>query len=210
MLKRKPRGRPRKGSAGGKTAAFSSRITPELRKRLEQAADAGHDTLTDEIEQRLWQSFEFEEERARVKAEFEEERARLRAKFEKEYARFAGPFGGNQNYAVARTFAELMKNLSTKTGKQWADDPWTYEQFRLGVLRLLNEWRPAGTAEKPAPVGQRELQDDLGDWLVSHQLAILDFTDEYDPAAEPSDSRVMIKLDLGDLATRRQTLLHED
>ena len=174
------RGRPRKGPSSAKTAVFSTRITPELRAALEKAASKAGGTLSDEIERRLWQSFAFEKERAKV---------------------FAA-FGGGQNYAVCRIIAQFMKALASATGKAWADDPWTYEQFARGIARLLRAWRPAGPSEKPIiRHHSAEEADRLGELLMRHELISLFFTDDVTDPDENQPWR-RLKTDLGTLAER--------
>lgn len=187
MVQRKRRGRPPKGTPGGKTAAFSTRITPELRAKLQAASASNSLSLSEEIERRLWRTFHLDEDYERM---------------------FAG-FGGRQNYAVCRLFAELMTQLSEATGKRWTDDTWTFDQVKEGILRLLRQWRPEGDPVKPALRNSilMDNADQLGTFFAMHQLAGLAFTDpnELHRTAAP-DSRLRtfprIKDDLGDLAER--------
>lgn len=150
------RGRPIKGMAGGKTAAFSTRITPELRKRLEQSAAESGTSLSDEIERRLWLTFRLDDEKRRM------------------FAKFGNP----QNYAACRIFADLMKELSAAAGKPWAEDRWTFDQFAKGATTLLNEWRPAGDAVKPdIRHYPPDAADRLGELLAGQILLALELTD---------------------------------
>lgn len=202
VTKRKRPGRPPRGSPGGKTSAFSTRITPELRKRLEQGRDASGHSLSDEIERRLWRTFEIDDGTAQLRADLDAERRQLHAEFDGERAKFEGAFGTGLNYSALRVIAEMMKNLETATGKSWADDPWCFDQLVLGIQRLMREWRPSGTAEKPVPMlPWRKLPDEFGEWLAEHQLAVLDLTSEHETGAHYSSVR--IKQDLGALGTRR-------
>jgi len=178
--KRAARGRPRKIS-GGKTAIFSTRITPELRQELERSAAASGITLTQEIVSRLRRSFDLDKEREQI--------------FQK--------FGGHQNYAVCLLFSGLMEDVSRAAGKRWTDDPWAYKQVRQGILRLLDEWCPPGEVKQPVlREYPPELAQRIGEFLAGHLLANLSFNDnEGDPGG-----RWWLRLrdDLGDLFGRRR------
>ena len=162
--KKKSMGRPRKGVASkGKTAVFATRITQQLRDKLQAAADAGNTSLSDTIEKRLWMTFELDEERAKM---FDQ-------------------FGGRQNYAVCVFFAQLMIRLSGATGKSWNEQAWTVDQLKEGISRLLLEWRPAGKAKMP-PLNRYsgDMAKHLGKHLAEHLLMSLMFF----PVGDHSDA----------------------
>lgn len=182
---RKRPGRPRKGEPAGKTAQFTARITPALRRELEKACkERDAPSLSDEIEMRLWRSFHLDKERSE----------------------FIDRFGGPQGYAFARFVANFMKNLSTATGRRWASDPWTYNELRRGLLLLLDRWAPPGDAKKPELKPQfAGVADQLGETLVNHQLQQLILEGVFpsdDLRIDHAETRLQIKADLGDLVGR--------
>lgn len=186
MADKRRRGRPRQ-TPSGRTAVFSTRIEPELRRKLEQAAQKGGVNLTAVIARRLKDSFQLDDRIERIYASF----------------------GGSQNYAVLRAFAEIMKRIDAGTGKRWTDDPWAYAQVEQAISYLLAEWRPEGAPVKPvlperAPVAPGierlsppEIADDLGLRLARFTLAFLYFVEEREP-----DTLARIKTNLGPLANR--------
>lgn len=176
-MERARRGRPIKAGATGKSAVFSTRITPELRAALERAAKESGGSLSDEIETRLRRSFQLEDDVRRI---------------------FAA-FGGDQNYAVLRLFAEVMRRLDTATGRRWTEDRWTFDQLEQAIGYLLREWRPDGAPRKPAAVPRftSEEADQLGTYMARNVLAQLDFTEP-----EATDPFARIKANLGKLANR--------
>lgn len=158
MVKRRRSGRPKQGDERGRTKALSARITPELRAKLDQAAEENAHALSDEIEERLLASFRLEDERAKI----------------------FDSFGGRKNFAACRCIAMLMTELATTTGKSWSDDGWVFEQLRQGILRMLSQWHPGGPEpeiRKPEPpLGKPPLPDELGESFAAGLLAKLDFT----------------------------------
>jgi hypothetical protein len=176
MAPRKPRGRPRKGTPTGKTASLTFRAAPDLRKMLEESRDDRGVTLSQEIEERLRQSFAFNQERDRLEAEFAKERAALNS----ERKRYVDMFGGEQNYAYCRCISVLMQDISRITGRDWTKDVWTGDQVRDGVMVMFSAWRPGepdlqGEKPTPPPGARSKIPDNLGEALAANQLAIMDF-----------------------------------
>lgn len=162
----------RKRTAAAKSASFNTRITPELRGKLDQAAAGSNRSLSDEIEERLARSFAFEDEALKS-------------------------FGSRQDYAVCRLLADLMRKLSVATGRSWREDPWTHEQLKIGIVRLLAALRPEGEAVQPAmKYHAPETAAKLGEQLAGYMLAALDHGVDI-LAAGPEDPYAAIRDDLG-------------
>jgi hypothetical protein len=178
-VERRRRGRPTK-DAKAKRAIFSTRITAELRVALERAAKDSGKSLSNEIEARLLRSFEHEAEIKRVLA----------------------AFGGEQNYAVLRFIAEVIRRIDAATGRRWTDDPWSFNQVRQAIAYLLDEWRPDGDVVKPAtlPRFNPERIEELGVASARGLIAQLEFTEDDD-----AGSLGRIKRGLGDLLSRYGT-----
>jgi hypothetical protein len=107
---------------------------------------------------------------------------------------------GDQNFAALSIVAEIMKHLKAATGKDWADDPWTFDQLKSGILYLLDEWQPEGEVKRPTLRRySASTAHSLGESIASNEMARLDFENLDDPTEDRAR-----KHDLGDLATRRR------
>ena len=155
-----------------KAASFNTRITPELRGKLDQAAAGSKRSLSDEIEERLARSFAFQDESLKI-------------------------FGSRQDYAACRLFADLMHRLFVATGRSWREDAWTADQLRAGVVRLLDALRPEGEAVQPVLKRYAsETAAKLGEQFAGYALAALDHG--VDILAEAAaDPYAVIRRDLG-------------
>src|SRR5690242_2730063 len=100
MAERKGRGRP---VSVGRAATFSTRLSADLRQKLERAAASAGTTLTEQIETRLARSFEKEEATA------------------------------VQDRAALRVVGEVMRRLDSAVGRRWAEDPWTFGQLEQAI-----------------------------------------------------------------------------
>ena len=139
VQKRKPGGgRKPQGEFSGKTAAFTTRITPETRKALERDAQRSGRSLSQEIERQL--------------------RIAMRPKktglaVEKEH-----------NQALAILIGNLSGAIESVTGQSWQQDRFAFEALRATVETLLIKLAPTGDVKTP---GQIEMliqkQPALGD-----------------------------------------------
>ena len=147
MVKKATGGRPSKGREP-RTSPLALRIEPELRNMLNKAVAEAGNSLTSEVHRRLRMSFD----------------------------QFAA-FGNQQNYERCRLIANLMVELTKIAGKSWDEDAWVFEQFRQGLVLMLQAWDPIGSPapdmqrQKPSPPsGKGELPDKLGESLAFQQL----------------------------------------
>ena len=124
------RGRPPKGEYSGKTSALMTRITPQLRNALEDAANRNGRSLSQEAERRLRQSFDPLLEQDRVDT-------------------FVNSFGGNQNFAVFRIIVQAQECVEFITRRKWIDDRFTFEQILLAINVVFATFRPPGKLELP-------------------------------------------------------------
>src|SRR5262245_45161863 len=129
--KRKPGGGRKPGSAAGPAVHFNTRIAPEIRRRLEQEAKRNKRSLSQEIEFRLKDSFDFPEWVQKQ-------------------------FGENHHYALAYLVARIAIGVESKTDGRccWRKDPFTGKALRAGIDLILQRVIPEGPIEIPLAVKQ--------------------------------------------------------
>lgn len=101
MPKAAPRSVPRR-------APLNMKTTPELRERLESAAEKSGRALTHEVEHRIEKSFAFDEF-----------------------------LGGPDAAFLAETIAVAVKHVQAMTGKTWREDEYTARQVDGAILNIL-------------------------------------------------------------------------
>ena len=126
--------------------ALSVRLLPDLYAKLVQAGEASGRSLSQEIEERLRLSMEFEAERKRL--------------YE--------ALGGAENAAVFQLIAELIKAVEASVFGEgpgtWLSDPWTQTQVVHGIKALLEKLQPPGAAKPPQGTGyRRDYLDIMGE-----------------------------------------------
>jgi hypothetical protein len=112
MPKKHAGGRPRDGEAI-KLAPLNMRTSPELRTKIEEAADANGRSLTQEVERRLITSFIFDDAR-----------------------------GGPHIGALANMLCSAIQMIELSTGKKWTEDTDTWEAAQAATIRFLRWTRP--------------------------------------------------------------------
>jgi hypothetical protein len=120
---KRQRGRPPQGEFTGKSATLTTRITGDLRARLEDAK--GRRSLSQEVERRLWESFDEELKKDRF-------------------------FGRETNYALFRVFSNAIQGVEMRSQRKWDEDPYTFEQVKVAISTILDELRPAGPVTPPS------------------------------------------------------------
>jgi hypothetical protein len=113
-------GKKPKGPYAGKSLVFSTRITPDLRERLGVAAAEKGYSLSQEIEERLRDSFTLDE-------------------------KIADSFGSEQNYLVVRAMALAMQSIRSK---DWMADPYAFELVLKTIVNVLEQIRPPSEGKK--------------------------------------------------------------
>ena len=106
-------GRPVEGKTS-KLAPLNMRTSPELRAKIEEAADVNGRSLTQEVERRLMTSFIFDEVR-----------------------------GGPHIGAFANMLAATIQTIEQRLGAQWIDDIAAHAAVSAATSRLLDWNRPS-------------------------------------------------------------------
>jgi hypothetical protein len=106
----------------------STRITPELRVKIDGAAEQSERSLAQEIEFRLEQSFAEEKSQAVISDE------ELRGLY--------AQFGKLETFMVARLLANAIHTIEVVTGKNWMDDPEAHRQTQEACKTILDSFRP--------------------------------------------------------------------
>jgi hypothetical protein len=101
-----------KGEYAGKSSVFSTRIRPDLRKRLEKAAKTSGRSLSQEVEHRLRRSFVEDD-------------------------KIADAFGDRRTYRLMRLMSDAIQ-LSQNNAENWLDDPYRF-RVALAAMRSVVE-----------------------------------------------------------------------
>jgi hypothetical protein len=136
--KKRKRGRPPLPPGKAKRSYFNTRLTGDLKVRLEEAAKKGGHSLSEEIERRLEKSVQ-EEALAPL--------LELLAKVMQDTGIVASSYGGRMRNAYSGG---------------WLDDPYAYDQAVAAATLVLNELRPAGDHAPPAPLQPLVVVSDPG------------------------------------------------
>jgi hypothetical protein len=105
-------GRPRKGDTA-KRAPLNMKTTPQLRDRMQRAADANGRALTQEVEARLDRSLDRDDQ-----------------------------FGGQHVATFVDLLGMTIRVIEQRHGARWIDEPGTYDAVEAASLRLLGWNRP--------------------------------------------------------------------
>ena len=130
QTKRKRPGRPPRGEYVDKRKTLSTRITSELRDRLDKSADESGRSLSQEIEFRLEQSFRDQ------KALYRE-------------------FGGQENYNIMRFLALIPHFAEAMTRQPWREDR---ETFRI-VMKAIEATFETGIPKEGFDMSEEGLRD---------------------------------------------------
>ncbi|MDG4908120.1 hypothetical protein P9228_16960 [Mesorhizobium sp. WSM4898] len=122
-------GRKPKGEFAGKSAAFSTRITQELRAALDKESEATGKSISQIVERRLRESYD--------KPKIQRELADKRIK------------------AMALMTARLATSVESATGKKWNEDRFTCEALMSALATALSRIMPAGEIAVPDLVRER-------------------------------------------------------
>lgn len=117
-------GRKPKGEIKGKSSAFSTRITPELRAKLDAESERTGKSISQIVERRLLDSFD---------------RPR----------RSEAVLGADHIKALAYCFARLAIHIEAATGKRWCEDQFTYEALQTGIAVLFDVFNRRGEVALP-------------------------------------------------------------
>ncbi|MER8455833.1 hypothetical protein NKH24_06800 [Mesorhizobium sp. M1300] len=123
-------GRKPKGSYEGKSSAFSTRITPELRVLLDEEAERTGQSLSQIVERRLRESFD-------------------------QPKRMQKALGPTHVRALAYMLARVIASLESATGKQWNRDAFTFLAAQNALRTAMDEFAPKGDPVTPDVLVQR-------------------------------------------------------
>lgn len=175
------RGPAPKGEYVGQTAVLSTRLTPDLRARLEEeVAKRPSNTISREVEHRLRRSFIQDDE-------------------------IISAFGSRENYALMRVISMVLElwHNPANLAADWRHDPTAYDQVCRKVEAVLKAMRPPGEAQKLS-----DLEQLLADVTAKeHPAVVLKGIQDAEQALPLTGSRKaqirsLIKSDLGELADR--------
>lgn len=142
MAKRGPKPDPERGA---KSAVFSTRITQDLRKALEEDTRRHSRSLSWVIQDRLERSFRDDSRRDAVEQ----------------------AFCGAESYAAFRVLAMVLRSVEFTTGRRWLDDPYTFDLAQRAFGIALEVLRPPGKAERPG-----DLNTSLADEVLPEAITL--------------------------------------
>jgi hypothetical protein len=183
------RGPAPKGEYDNKSQVFSTRIRPDTRLALSEAAEKSGRSLSQEVEHRLVRSFDEEQKLTDV-------------------------FGDRRTFSVMRLLASSLAQLHNlddwSTPTHWLDDPRAFDQAILCIMTVLEAYRPHG----PIPPAKDELTELLYE-MQPHRAAamtvmLLQDVDLESPLNKLSGEELkgrMMRQDLGAL-TQRAEVVH--
>ena len=175
------RGPAPKGEYVGQTAVLSTRITPDLRARLEvEVSKRPNNTISREIEHRIRRSFIQDDE-------------------------IINAFGSRENYALMRVISMVLElwHNPADLAADWRHDPTAYDQVCKKIAAVLKAMRPLGEAQKLS-----DLEQAIADVTATeHPAVVLKGIQDAEQALPLTGSRKaqvrsLIKSDLGELADR--------
>jgi hypothetical protein len=142
-------------------APLNMKASPELRARIEAAAKDNGLSLTQEVERRLIQSFNIEDQ-----------------------------LGGGRTSIVMRSLVAAVHLAETRTGRPWLEDHVTWHAARQLILDALYQWMPAppelpkiAVAHKKVTAAEKRM-DELN--AMARNLRIVE---ALDPATLSEDER---------------------
>ncbi|WP_267423210.1 hypothetical protein [Methylobacterium sp. GC_Met_2] len=175
------RGPAPKGEYVGQTAVLSTRLTPDLRSRLESEVEKRpNNTISREVEHRIRRSFIQEDE-------------------------IISAFGSRENYALMRVISMVLElwHNPADLAADWKHDPTAYDQVCKKISAVLKAMRPPGEPQKLS-----DLEQALADVTATeHPAVVLKGIQDAERALPLTGSRKaqirsLIKSDLGELADR--------
>jgi hypothetical protein len=135
-------GRPPKNPDERKSEPVSIRLTPQLRARLDEARRtvSPERSLSEEVELRLRQSFEFDQ-------------------------KLTALFYGRRNFTVMQMSAQIMHDIERDTQKSLWEDAYTFGQCQAGIKTLFDYLKPRGRKRPPKVLPFRVTGRDTADAL---------------------------------------------
>jgi hypothetical protein len=121
-----PKGPTPRGEYAGKSSVFSTRIRPDLRKKLEQGAKQSGRSLSQEVEHRLRRSFVEDE-------------------------KISDTFGDRRTFLIMKMIAMgiNLPRMREEANVSWLDDPYYFDLSIGTALSILEAIRPKGEITAP-------------------------------------------------------------
>src|SRR5579863_2424094 len=123
MGKRGPQPKGEYGGTAERTAVFTTRLRPETRSRLVAEAKANGRSLSQEVERRLWMTFD----------EVDDEINR---------------YGNKQNAAVVSLIGATIRSASARDSAKkrhdWLKEQWLFDDVVAAIRHVLLWFRPGG------------------------------------------------------------------
>jgi hypothetical protein len=176
------RGPQPKGQYGGtneRTAVFTTRLRPESRKRLEEAAKASGRSLSQELEHRLRQAFGQDDSDLKL-------------------------YGTKENAAIVNligaTIQIVSKTASNRRKHDWLNEQWLFDDVMAAIRHVLLSFRPGGDS------GLREITSSSGTARADQLINEIRSADPALPIKEGSvrqHTMARLKEKLGPLVTAR-------
>lgn len=133
-------GRKPRGEFSGKSSAFSTRVTPELRAKLDEESRRTGRSISQIVERRLRESFD---------------RPR----------RTEAAWGPDHIRALAYCVAQIAVHIEAGTGKRWHEDQFTNEALQSGLKILLYGHSPHEQIVVPERVIEQVDRLGIGPWM---------------------------------------------
>ena len=146
---KKPGPRPRDADAK-KSVHVGLRITPQLHQRLSAEAEKSERSLSQEIETRIRESFDFDKSIQEL-------------------------LGGNDyHHVLLRQFAEVVVLIELQTGLNYVEDRFTFDLVKTAINTMLDHFKPPGRSSLPERLGDlKELVGEPAIKELGKRLALL-------------------------------------
>lgn len=132
----------KRGPVARKGAPTTIRFEPALRSQLEQAAERGGRSLSEEVTLRLRLSLEGRD--------------------------IERDFGDAETYGLARLIGWAFEDIKRQSGHTWFEHPWSYKHAARSLDRLFSYFRPPGSSAVPddAPLLEHMRQQGMSDLII--------------------------------------------
>lgn len=120
-------GRKPKGDFAGKSSAFSTRITPELRAALDSESEQTGKSISQIVERRLRESYD-------------------------EPKRMQRSLGPDHVRALAYIVAHLAQKVEDQTRQAWHQDRFTFDALGVAILAAMSRYRAEGEPVVPPAI----------------------------------------------------------
>jgi hypothetical protein len=167
-----------RGEYVGKSSVFSTRITPDLRKKLEQAAKRSGRSVSQEVESRLDRTFTEDDA-------------------------IADRFGDRRTYVLMRMMADAIHFGHKRGNPLWLESPLEFEKAISAALLVLEAIRPDGDLPTDAlTTRHHQVQGERVALNIWRAIKRADLSAQPTQGTNADHKNRMKKRDLGGLADR--------